>query len=120
METKMKKLEFEGIYLTPLQKKMQLGIDWIIVNTGRAQGKTTVMCVSFLKLAYGNIGKWYKVYDHHAEGNNNYMFGMIEGLFDTIKDNKMYRLDINDSESKIRVRYATNEEIAEAKERRMK
>ena len=105
------------VELTPLQKEMKKGVDWLIVNPARAQGKSFLMCLSFLELAYKQIGFEVYLFDHYSYGGNkHYFINMIANLFDDIKENDMFRIDINERDFSIVVRYATDKEISERKE----
>ena len=107
------------VELTPLQKEMKKGVDWLIINPAQAQGKSFLMCMSFLELAYKQIGHKVYLFDHYSFGKNKrYLFCMINDLFHNIKENDMFRLDMNMLDFSIVVRYATDKEIENRKELR--
>ena len=111
------KLKF-NVELTPYQKQMKDGVDWLIINTARAQGKTMVMCMSFIERAYIELDHPIRIFDHNNTNYGNrhrHVYAMICSLFNGIKDNDRYRLEINDRDRSIKVRHATYKEIKERK-----
>ena len=111
-----------GVQLTEHQLRMSEGIDWLIVNGGRTEGKTLVCCMAFIKRAYLDMGLRVNVFDHYGmhAGNKNNVFSTIDMLFNSIEDNDLYRLDVDFNSNWIRVRYATPAELTKAREDKRK
>lgn len=70
------KSRFYPVKLTELQQKHLASIEWL-VSDNRAEGKTFLLAVAFIRKALNNLGQWVYIFDHFAEhkgGTDNLMF----------------------------------------------
>jgi len=58
-------LDMKNIQLTELQKNHLPTVDWLI-DDARAQGKSTLMAVAFIRKALKNPGRMIYVFDHYG------------------------------------------------------
>ena len=89
--------------LTNQQEERYEAVKWLLDEGPVGSGRTTLMALVFIEIAFDNQNQYIKVFDHYRKGNKN-LLAMIEKVFSQLDGVEEYELLYNHHEFEIKMR----------------